>query len=465
MGMKIFKIIIKDLKTVLSDKKALEIILLMPIVLMVILNFGMRGVFMSGDFGDMSRVKIAVVKQYDKAADIRRFDGILSSGFLSRGLEKETAEELKQNGEDIDPEELFLEDFLADEEVAEIIEYRVEEEGKAIELLNRGEVSAVMLLPEGFVYNMKINLLMPFRNKVHIRVLTHPDRYIEGQVVQSIVEAYSDAMSSVIIGKNVLMEAAMEHDLADDGFKGIKMAMEQIRSEIGSIRVDISNVEAEGRKDISSADYYAVAMMTMFILFAADHGGRMLLEEKDNMTYHRMIAAGMTRLGILSGKFFTVFLIALLQIGIMITFSYFVLKVQWGSALPVLLISLAGAFSVAGVGSALAAATFKAGNYKMANIFETAVIQTMALLGGSFFPTDILPPLLQRFSFLSLNGTALKAYLKIMMGYGMEDVIGYIGVLTIIGALFLALSALILGRKGGAPGVEYNKLEAAKVKG
>ncbi|HYE82414.1 MAG TPA: ABC transporter permease [Clostridia bacterium] len=463
--MKIIRIILKDFKTVLSDKKALAIILLMPIVLMVILNFGMRGVFMIGDFGDMSRINIAVVKQYDKTEDIRRFDRTLSSGILSRELDKETVEELRKNSEDVDPEEIFLGDFLGSEEVAKIIEYRVEEEGKAVELLNSGAVSAVVLLPDNFIYDMKVNILMPFRNKVDIRVLTHPDRSINGQVVQSIVEAYSDAMSSVIIGKNVLMEAAMEHDLGDDGFKGMKEAMEEISRAMEGIRVDIDNVALEGRKNISSADYYAVAMMTMFILFAAGHGGRMLLEEKENMTYQRMIAAGTPGLGILTGKFFTVFLIALLQISIMITFSHYVLKVQWGGALPVMLISLASAFSVAGVGSALAAATFKAGNYKMANIFETGVIQTMALLGGSFFPVDILPSVFQKLSFLSLNGTALKAYLKIMMGYGMEDVIGYIGVLTATGALLMVLSALILGGKGEAADVKYNKIKAVKAQG
>ncbi|KUO73802.1 MAG: hypothetical protein APF77_17105 [Clostridia bacterium BRH_c25] len=460
--MKIVKIVLKDLKTVLSDKKALAMILLMPLILMIILNFGMKGVFMSGDFGDMSRINIAVVKQYDKAEDILRFDRTLSSGFFSQGMSKETAEELRESGEDVDPEGIFLGDFLDSEEVAKIISYRVEEENRAYERLNSREVSAVVLLPDNFIYDMKINMLTPFRNKVDIRVLTHPDMSISGQVVRSIVEAYSDAMSSVIIGKNVLVEAAMEHDLGDDGFKGMKETMEGISSAMEGIRVDIDNVEVEGRKNISSADYYAVAMLTMFILFAAGHGGRMLLEEKENMTYHRMIMAGTPKLGILAGKFFTVFLIALLQISIMITFSYYVLKVQWGSTLPVMLISLSSAFSVAGVGSTLAAATFKAGNYKMANIFETGVIQTMALLGGSFFPVDILPSMFQKLSFLSLNGTALKAYLKIMMGYGMEEIIGYVGVLTAIGALFLVLSVLILRGEGETVNVKYNKIKTAK---
>jgi ABC-2 type transport system permease protein len=460
--MKIISIIIKDLKTVLSDKQALAVILIMPLVLMVILSSALKGTFMSGGVGDMSKVNIAVVKQYNGDADTQRFDKALSSGFLAQGMGREAAEELRDTGDEVDPEEIFLGDFLGSEEVSKIIEYRVEEESRAAELLDSGEVSAVLLLPENFVYDMKINLLTPFRNKVDIKVLTHPDRSISGQVVQSIAEAYSDAMSSVIIGKNVLIEAAMEHDIMEDGFTGMKEVMDDISNSMENIRIDIDDVAVEGRKHIGSSDYYAVAMLTMFILFAASQGGRMLLEEKDNMTYQRMIIAGTPRVGILAGKIFTVFLIALLQISIMITFSYFVLNVQWGRILPVTLISLSSAFSIAGIGGALAAATYKAGNYKMAGIFETAVIQTMALLGGSFFPIDIMPSIFRKLSFLSLNGTALKAYLKIMMGYGITDVIGHIAILSGVGVLFMVLSVLLLIGKGEMADVKHNKIKTVK---
>lgn len=460
--MKVISIITKDLKTILSDKKALAIILIMPLVLMVILSSALRGTFMSSDIGDMTKVNIAVVKQYDKDADAKRFDDMLKGDFLVQGMGKEAAEELRTSGGDVDPEEIFLKDFLGSDGVGKIIAYRIEDEVRAHELLNSGEVSAIVLLPESFIYDMKINMLTPFRNKVDIRVLTHPDRSISGQVVQSIMEAYTDAMTSVVIGKNVLIEAVMEHGLGDDGFKGMKGAMDGITEVMKNIKVSIDSVEMEGRKQISSFDYYAVAMLTMFILFAAGHGGRMLLEEKDNLTYQRMIIAGTPELGIMAGKFFTVFLIALLQIGIMIAFSHYALKVQWGSTVPVILISLSAAFAIAGIGGALAAATFKAGNYKMASIFETAVIQTMALLGGSFFPIDIMPSIFQKLSVLSVNGVALKAYLKIMKGYGLAEVTTHIIVLTAIGAFFTLVSVLILRRKGDIANAQYNKVKALK---
>lgn len=460
--MKVISIIIKDMKTILSDKKALAIIILMPIVLMVILSFALKGSFASGDAGDVEKVNIAVVKQYDSIKDSSMFEELLSGGLLAKGMGKEATEELKVSSGDVDPEKIFLEDFLSSEEVGKIIGYRIEEEDRARELLKSGEISAIVLLPDKFVYDMKVNLLTPFRNKVEIRVVTHPDKSISGQVVQSIIEAYSDTMSSIMIGKNALIKAALEYDLGNDGLKGMKEIMEGISLAMEGIRVNIDDVMVEGRKPISSYEYYSVAMMTMFILYAASHGGRMLLEEKENITYQRMIIAGTSKLGILAGKFCAVFLIALLQIAIMIIFSHIALKVRWGSTLPVILISISSAFAIAGVGTALAAATYRAGNYKMANIFESIVIQTMALLGGSFFPIDIMPSIFQELSFLSLNGAALKAYLKIMTGYGLTEVLGYIAALAGTGVLFLLFSVLIIRKEGGIRDAEYNQVKAVK---
>lgn len=445
--MKVISIIRKDLKTILSDRKALAIILVMPLVLMVILSSAMKGTFMNTGAGSMEKVDIAVVRQYDAAKDEQRFMNFLDNGLLAKELGG-TSGELKESSRDVDPEKIFFKDFLGSDEVNRIIGYRLEEENNARELLKSGEVSAIVFLPESFVYDMKINLLTPFRNNVRINIVTHPDRGISGMVVSSVMEAYSESISSVVIGKNVLIEAAMEQGLGTDSLKGMKGVMDEINDAMMGIKTDIEDITVKGRRIISSFEYYSVAMMTMFILFAASHGGRMLLEEKENMTYQRMVMAGTSKLAIIAGKILTVFLIALLQIGIMIMFSRFVLRVDWGSGIPVLLVSLSAAFAIAGIGGTLAAATYRVGNYKMASIFETAIIQTMALLGGSFFPIDIMPSFLQKLSFISINGVALKAYLKIMRGYGLEAVTGSIAVLAATGALFALLSVALLREKG-----------------
>jgi len=461
--MKIISIIRKDLAGLFSDRKALIIILLMPVILMSILSFALKGLFMTD--GSWGKIGIAVVKEYDAEADQIRFHDALQNGLLGQGMGKEAADELASAGEEANPERIFFHEFLESEEVSDMITYRIETREKAETLLNSGEISAIVVLPEEYFYNMMVNLLTPFRNEVEITVLAGNGAEMSGQVVQSIMQAYSDSISSVIIGKNVLIEAAMANDMGNDGFREMERVMNGIMDALESVRVEVDDVTLEGMRPISSSDYYAAAMLTMFILFAAGHGGRMLLEEKENFTYQRMIVAGVPKMGILTGKFVVIFLIALLQITVMTVFSAFALKVVWGDLLSVVLTGMAAAFAVAGIGVTVAAVTWRAGNFRAANIFETAVIQTMALLGGSFFPIDILPAAFQKLSFLSLNGIALKSYQKSMMGYGVEEVAGYIMVLVGVGAAFAVLAVMILRGKGGTVDDRYYKAETAQAQG
>jgi ABC-2 type transport system permease protein len=434
--MKVLRIIVKDLKIVLSDRQALIITLLMPLVLMTILSMALKGSFMSSDDTGMEKIPVALVKQYDKGAD---------SEIFVKTLE----ERLKINisGDEVNPEEMFFDDFLGNPEVSKLIDYRVEEENRAKDLLNEGEISAIIILPDKYIYDMKISLLTPFRNNADLKVLTHPDRPVAGEIVTSLMEAYTNTMSSVIIGKNVLIESASANDIGGDGFDNIDEIMEGMADLVAGTNVNIDNVTVEGRRSIKSSEYYAAAMMTMFLLFAAGQGGRMLLEEKDNQTYQRMVIADISKTHILAGKFIVIFLIASLQIFIMLAYSHFALKVKWGNMIPILVLSTASAFSVAGLGIFIASITYRAGNYRLANAFENVIIQVMAFVGGSFFPIDVMPEVIRRMSFISLNGVALKAYLKIIVGYNLADILKHVSILAITGIL-LTLIGVVIFNKG-----------------
>ncbi|HCX62680.1 MAG TPA: hypothetical protein DHU59_09615 [Clostridiales bacterium] len=454
-------IIKKDLKIILSDKKALAIMILMPIILTTILSMALKGSFASGD-SDFEPINIAVVKLYNEEVDNLMFESSLKSSLIADSMGEDEIRKLIDSGEDVNPEKFFFDDFLESKDVSKLIKYTVvSDEKKALTKLNNEEVSAIVLLPDKFIYDMKVNLVTPFRNKVDIKILTHPDKNLSGKIVNSVIDAYSNAMSTIIIGKNVVIETSMANNISGDGFDNLDQLMEGISDVIKTIDVNLNNVVMEGRKQVNSADYYAVGMMTMFILFAAGIGGRMLLEEKDNQTYQRMVVAGTTKLEILSGNFMTVFLIALLQITVMITFTHFALKVQWGNIGSVILISIAASFSVAGLGSFVGALTYRAGNYKMANMFESAIIQVMALLGGSFFPIDVMPEFMQRLSFLSLNGIAIRSYLKIITGYALSDILNYILILIAMGMVFTAAAVIVLKGKEGTGNVKRNKVKTA----
>ena len=448
--MKVLSIIIKDFKTILSDKQAIILTMLMPIILMTILSLALKGSFISSNSLEIERINIAVVKKYNENSDNIMFEKTL----------KKVLDIIPDNLE-VNPDKIFFEDFLESKEVSKLLKYTVAGEKDAMELLNKGEVAAVVVLPDKFLYNMKINLITPFRNNVEIKVLTHADKNMAGEIVTSVMEAYADSMSSVIIGKNVLIESVSANDLGQSGYDNMEEIMEGMSSLMKGISINIENTVVEGRESVTSSEYYAVAMMSMFILFAAGQGGRMLLEEKDNQTYQRMVIADISKTHILAGKFFTVFLIASVQILIMIAFSYFALKVKWKDFSSIFIISITSAFAVAGLGILIGSLTYSMGNYKLTNAFENIIIQIMALLGGSFFPLDLLPDAIQKLGFLSLNGVALKAFLKILLGCSIRDISKNILTLAITGTMFTIL-ALIIFNKEESVDVKHNKITSVK---
>lgn len=458
--MKVLRIIIKDLKLLLGDKEALAILILMPIILTSILSFSLKGMFTTGS--GMNSIKVAVVKNYDKNEEYNKFVSTIRNGFFTQGMDEKTVAKFIDAAGEFDAEEIFFQDFLNSEDIMKVLEYQIEPEEEAVRLLKEKEISAVIVLPEDFIYGLYINVLTPFRNNVEIEVIGHPDRVVSSEVVQYITEIFSNTLASAIIGKNVILEAAMEHDIGDKVLDSIEDTAEKISEELASIKVNVNSVKVEGKKSISSFDYYAAAMLAMFILFAASQGGRTLLEEKQNTTYDRMAVSGVSKLAILTGKFFTVFITALIQMIIMITYSSVVLKVYWGDAIPTLLICMCSAFAVAGAGILISVLTFTADNYNMANAFENVIIQVMALLGGSYFPIDVLPSFMRKLSVFSINGLALKSYLKIMMDYGLREISGYLISLTAAGIIFCAAAVLIFYGRGGSYNVNRHQTKTAE---
>ncbi len=447
--MRIIDILRKDLKIILSDKKSLASMILMPVIISSILSFALSGSFGGGVSGNTSQFQIAIVKEYDDNEQVDKIHRGLTSSLIAGSFDDEQRSEIVENALDLDIEEIFFEQFLGNEELKKVVSYRVEDRESAMELIRNRDVAAVVILPEDFIYDMTINLTTPFRNIVDIQVIGNTDYIIGSEVAESIMSGFADMTSSMIIGKNIFIETALSKGANENAFEDIDIIIDNISGIMDNSGANVDYIQLEGKTPVNSFQYYAVAMTTMFILYAAGYGSRTLLEEKDNITYQRMIIAGTPQWKIASGKFFMMFIFAFLQILVMVTYSSLVLNVNWGNLINVVIVSLFIIFSVAGLGTMIAAATFKAGNYKMASVFDNLIIQIMALIGGSFIPLEVLPRFIQNLSFLSINGIALKSYLRIMMGYDLGSVVSYISALLGLGIVFIAIAIFILKRKEG----------------
>lgn len=456
--MRVLDIIIKDLKVMLRDKKALAITLLMPIILMTILGFALQNTFTS-DSGNNEKFNIAVVKNYDAAEDKK----MLYTTFKNLSTYNDEMTYFESGEISFDVEKIFFEEFLENEELKKYLQYEIKDMDEAEKLLENKKIDAVVVLPERFVYNMGINVLTPFRNKVNIEVIGHPDKYITTNIINNIMQGFADKMSSIIVSKNVVIEKVLSEDLPYEVLNNLDKIIGNFVDNINEDGEVINYIKVNKRKPLSSFDYNAVGMATMFILFIAGQGGLLLLEEKENITYDRMSVAGISKWEIITGKFFTLFISGLLQIFIMILYSSTVLKVDWGNKVLVLLVTICTVFSVAGLGMLISTIAFKYRKSTVSDVFQSVVVQFMALIGGSFIPVNILPEFVQKLNKFVINGIALNSYIKIMYGYGLEEIKTSMILLVIIGIVLITISIFIFSQEERYKDDKHIKIKAVKI--
>lgn len=424
----------KDLLVILKDKKSLIITLCMPAILTTILGFAFQGM-MSGGLS-MDRANIAVVSLGSRERDIERIREFLDGPGMEGRISGEQKRDLLDLLDDMDYESILYDDVLGSEEVAEFIQYERMGLEKAKTLLERGELDAVVVLPEGFTYNTFMNLAMPFRNPVTIEVIKHPDRSIKGEMVSGIVKGFTDALSAGIIAKNVLLETFIENNVGDKATREIQGLVSGMY-DVGVRDVRVDRVTVEGKRALSSFQYYAVGMAVMFILYVAADGGQYAMDEVNNGTYRRLIAAGTGRWRFFASRFAATTLFAIMQFTVLKYYSAFAFKTDWGSPLGVALLSVFLAVAVGGLSVLLSALNLRLKNSRATIVFQAVVIQVFALLGGSFFPVSGIP-VMRKLGSLTINGAAMSGFLKLMMGYGPAEVAGTLAVLSGITLALLA---------------------------
>lgn len=426
---------IKDIKVLLSDKKGLLIFVLMPIVLTTILSFALSGSF--GDPGRMNAIPVAVVSQYEMNTEMANFKAA-TVGMVSE-------EDVEAMIETIDFETMFFKTFLGDTQLKEIIDPKVMTLETANQALENEEVVAIIVLPEGFIFNQYVNFMLPSRNPMTIEMIQHPDYNYSGQIVQSVFESYFDALNKQVVNKNVYLTVGSTYFESQLLFE--TMADVAFDDEGGSQASFVAMETVPGKKLVNSFTYYAIAMMGMFILYSSGYMGRELLNEKKMLTLDRGVVSGVLYGKVLAAKFMMTVTLCFVQMNALILFGVVVLKVDWSNPLKVLVGILFSSLAVSGVGVLIGAITLSANNYKVANIFENLLIHVFAFIGGSYIPVDGLPPIVLQLKYFAINGIVIDLFIDIYQNAPWSDLVFYFGLLTGITVVFTGLAVFMIKRK------------------
>lgn len=387
--MKIVSIAIKDLRITLKDKKAMAQILLFPLVLIFVLGLALSSLFSTAnDTPTIKTFEIALVDQ----------DG--GTGATA------------------------LKDFLAIEEVAKVMTYEEMTEVDASAAVKKGDLPAYILLPKGYSDAVAAG------EQTTLRLVEDPGSTMKGQIVESILKSYTDstsAVSGVVASTNTSFE---QYKL--DGHMVLPEVMKVMDSETP---LTVAKKLAPGEKILEAIQYYAAGMLVMFIMFVGMLGTNAIIEEREQKTLMRLMGTTVTKKEILTGKLLGLMILGALDVFILIMFTNVFFKVDWGTDIVGLVVlSLAMIFAAAGLAMFLAS-VFKSS--KAVDSVNPVLIMILSFIGGSMYPIYAMPESMQTMSKFTLNNWALRGYMDLMLGKGLEAITMSLVVLVGMGAVFL----------------------------
>ncbi|SDC78856.1 ABC-2 type transport system permease protein [Paenibacillus sp. UNCCL117] len=193
-----------------------------------------------------------------------------------------------------------------------------------------------------------------------------------------------------------------------------------------------------GKRDrqYTAIQYYAAAMLIMFMLYSGMMAAISLAEERESHTLARLSSLPVTMNQIVGGKIWGYALLSLLQAVVIIGFTRYVYGVDWGDRSLLLagncIALVASSMSIAML-LTVHARTIKA----VTGAFQIIII-AMTLVSGGFMPE--LPAALQLLGKLTVNYWGMQSILHLMTG----EQAAAEGPLLVLGAL-AGLLAIVSG--------------------
>ncbi len=330
----------------------------------------------------------------------------------------------------------------------------VEVGDEGTEMMNEGKASAMIVLPENFtakVFN---------REPVEILVVRNPAEGIKPEIVvqgADVVATYLDQGARLLGEELGIIQVMMESENIPASAKvgavaaGITTKIDGVEKYLFPPLVEIGSVKEDGEEEDSGGGFnvfgYILIMTTvMALLFVATRSMGDIFEEQNNGMLKRQLSTPMGIGMIVGAK--TVFGVVFGVI-VMMVLGAIGLVLGWISP-PVDLLAavlLGISFSLAACGF-LALVLSLVRTEKQAGILGWLVIMGMSAIGGSMMPIDNMPAPLQAAARYTINFWAVDGYTRLVYsGEGLNDIMGNIVRLLIIGAVTIMVAQALLVRR------------------
>ncbi|MCK4267886.1 MAG: ABC transporter permease, partial [Actinomycetia bacterium] len=213
--MKLLAVALKDTMVTIRDREALLILLAMPFIIITILGLALGDSF-GGDPG---------LEKYDI--------GVID----------------KDKGE---ISELFVEDTLKSDELAKLITVKKMSTARATKLIQRGELAAAVVIPNGFTANVKTG------DGGELQILGDPGQALRSSILQGITRSFARRLSAVTIGVKAPLGVLIESEAIAPGDvdQTANLLTKEAQIAVSKPTITVGNEKTAAKIGLSAIQYY-----------------------------------------------------------------------------------------------------------------------------------------------------------------------------------------------------------------
>lgn len=245
------------------------------------------------------------------------------------------------------------------------------EDGQA--QLSAGDLDAVWVLRDGFSESVSSG------EAATIEVLVGSEHPVLAEVARNIADTYATRLESVAIAVGTA-----------NGVAGGQLSpeqLDQVAAIASSAEPAIAVVASETQsRQLDMTSHLAVGMASFFVFFTVQWGVTGLLEEKQQGTMPRLLAAPMSPAAIHLGKMLGAAILGLVSMTVLMVASTQLLGAEFGNPFGVAVLVVA--IVIAAIGVMTLVGSF-ARTSEQASNYQSIVAVVLGLLGGVFFPMPL----------------------------------------------------------------------------
>ena len=337
----------KDLKTRLRDRSALLIGIVVPLGLALIFNSIFGGIT-----GNSKAIALGVVNADRGAASARFVSGVLGAvgrtGLIAIHVEPTAA--------------------------------------RARALTANGTLDAAIVIPAGF------SARVASQRPAAMQVIGNVGNPISTEIARSIAGSYAADLNRVRLSVATVLAAG-----GSSAGSPARVQALAARAAAAAAPVAVADVSAKS-KQLDQKSFFAAGMAVFFLFFTVQFGVTSLLEERNDGTLARLVAAPISRVSIIAGKLLTSFMLGLISMFVLVVATTVLFHASWGNPVGVAVLVISAILAATGIMALIA--TF-AKNGEQASNWQSVVAVVLGLLGGTFFPVSLAPGILSRLTFVA----------------------------------------------------------------